>query len=162
MENVLTTFNFINNSVYVFIDYIYINEILECIFSDEDKSDLSYTLKNIRSKKFKYSYNPYALFKSNSTLFALEKIRAIEPVDIDSENLNQFCSDSGLIVVVEVECFLSFINDFDDEKFFESIEGLGYADYWPKIKAKYPDKVYYFYTSDVDPESAGGGNFQII
>ena len=80
----------------------------------------------------------------------------------ERRDLHHFCSDSGLIVVVETATFLSFLAVFDSTGFyFECVEGsTGRAD-WEAALAPFARRFYWFFTAEVDQAVAGGGSFRI-
>jgi len=145
---------------YVFIDALYVDD-----FKSIDPSILSSTsLAELRKIVFPYTGDPYSLIESNTNEFDLSRIKYFPDPEAEGHELNQFCSDTGVILVVEEGVFLSVVQDFDSdvsEALEDHIEKPTISNKWTNLTDKYKDKLFYFSTVEIDEDYAGGGNFQI-
>jgi hypothetical protein len=145
---------------YVFIDALYVDD-----FKNIDPSILLNTnLVELRKIVFPYTGDPYSLIESDISKFDLSRIKYFPDPEAEGDELNQFCSDTGVILIVEDEVFLSVIQDFDSnvsDALEDHIEKPTTSNKWTELTDKYRDKLFYFSTVEIDEDYAGGGNFQI-
>lgn len=144
-------------------EYVFIDSLYTDTFKQADSTMLRDTgLAELRPVLFPYTDDPYALFRADAPAFDLARIRYVDASEGETGALNQFCSDSGLILVVEAPCFYSFLHTFDSEQFvFDYLESSAVSPFWMAFMATYAHRFFWFYTAEVHEEFAGGGNFQI-
>jgi hypothetical protein len=144
-------------SNYVFIDTIYIDNFKKA----EHDLLISTSLFDLRAVLFPYAGDPYAIFKADRSEFDLSRIRYIYDDEGESCEINQFCSDSGAILVVDEQSFLSVVRDFEDDAFYHHMMNPSIPNQWTILLDNYENKLFWFYTSEIKDEFGGGGNFEI-
>ena len=144
-------------------EYVFIDSLYTDTFKQADAAVLRDTgLAELRPVLFPYTDDPYALFRADDSAFDLARIRYVDASEGETCALNQFCSDSGLILVVETACFYSFLHAFDAEQFvFDYLESAAESPFWTAFLATYAHRFFWFYTAELQEAFAGGGNFQI-
>ncbi len=147
---------FNNTGKYLFIDTLYVND-----FTNYPTSITQDNIVRLRGELFPDAYDPFAIIDINTSEFVLDNIQYLEFEQTNTLDLNQFCSDSGMILVIKLNVFDSFRKDFNADKFIESINNPHLYDYWINVQNEYKGNINFFYTSDISPDFAGGGNFII-
>jgi hypothetical protein len=146
------------NQDYIFIDAIYTDN-----FQRADERGLRHTgLAELQPLLFPYTDDPYALFRADAPVFDLARIQYEDDAEGAPAGLHHFCSDSGLILVVEVGVWWDFLGAFDAEKFvFDYLENPTTRFRWDPFMARFANHFQWFYTAEVHEDFAGGGSFRI-
>lgn len=119
-------------------------------------------LPALRSQLFPYTDDAYALFRADAPAFELTRIRRAEDANGAPAGLPHFCSDSGLVLVVDVEAWWAFLAAFDAEHFvFDYLENPATRFKWDAFMTQFSPHFQWFYTAEADEQFAGGGSFQI-
>jgi len=142
---------------YIFIDSIYVNDFTQA----ESTLLLNTSLADLRPILFPYSTDPYAIFQSDTSQFDLSRIDYLFDEEGTSCEINQFCSDSGVILVIDEQSFLAVVKEFDSDKLYDYLMNPSDQSWWATFLKKYESRLFWFYTSDIKEEFGGGGNFQI-
>ncbi|MBD2767447.1 hypothetical protein IC235_06030 [Hymenobacter sp. BT664] len=143
------------NEDYMFIDLAYIED-----FPLKSSMYANCDWLKIREELFPYSYNPFAIVRPTSSSYNLSKITCIGGGEIVPNDLSQFCSDSGLIMVIPLNKVMQFAGSVDEIRFINYLQNPHLEDYVPNFLGQYNDEIKYFFTSDIN-DLFGGGFFQI-
>jgi hypothetical protein len=142
---------------YVFIDALCIEA-----FRQVDASLLQNTsLLALRAVLFPYMGDPYAVIESTRQDFDLSRITYFSDPDATSQEPNQFCSDTGDILVVDEDIFVAVTREFDQDAFIDWLEDPTLRNHWARLLDQYPQQLFCFTTGEIKEAYAGGGNFQI-
>ncbi|WP_400193750.1 hypothetical protein [Hymenobacter sp. B81] len=142
-------------TTYVFIDALNTDDFCS-LPRDEWRSE---NLLAARAKVFPYCDDPYALFQADHRVFELARI--VHSATATPDDLHEFCSDSGLMLVIETAQFFEFIGQTDFDTLADLIEDNDTLSQWPEPLQRYTGKAYLFRTSEIAEHFAGGGNFRI-
>ena len=145
------------DTTYVFIDALYIKEFKNV----EDSVLESTSLTDWRALVFPYCGDPYAVFTADTPYFDLARIIYFSEPEATAYGLQQFCSDTGMILLIAEAIFLSVVAEFDIEALIDSIEEMAEHTSWTALREKYPSQLFYFTTAEIDLAYAGGGSFLI-
>lgn len=146
---------------YIFIDSLYVSNFAEAPESVVAGQDL----RDLRQILFPDTKVPYALFRADAAKFDLARISYFNSDEDSSDTLRQFCSDTGLVLVIDTAVFFDVAAEFDLEALEDVLEPqpeyLSRASQWAELVAKYPGALHYFETAEIEAELAGGGEFRI-
>ncbi|OGX85626.1 hypothetical protein [Hymenobacter glacialis] len=142
---------------YLFIDALYLEEFK----ARPDSSLLHHELVALRHIVFPDAINPYAVVTAEHEGFDLSSIQPIGSEAAAADNVRQFCSDTGLVLIIAVDIFSSVVAELDFEELADLAEDHDVVTCWPESLEKYNTQLYLFNTSQVNESCAGSGNFQI-
>ncbi|MCB2407482.1 hypothetical protein [Hymenobacter lucidus] len=146
---------------YIFIDSLYVSDFTEASASTLASRDLT----ALRRIIFPDTSIPYALFTADTEDFDVARIHYFDSAENTTDNLQQFCSDTGLILVVDTAVFFEVAAKFSYDDLVESLEHqpawFVRINRWETLVADYAGHLWYFNTSEVDEDLAGGGEFRI-
>lgn len=146
------------NREYIFIDSLYTDTFKEAPAVLQRGT----ALVELREALFPYTDDPFALFRAESSAFDLARIRGVAEAE-ERQGLDHFCSDSGLILVVETAAFPAFLDVFDSSGFyFDYIESATGNAHWEAVLAPFATRFSWFFTAEINEAFAGGGSFQIM
>ncbi|TGE22270.1 hypothetical protein E5K00_18665 [Hymenobacter aquaticus] len=149
---------------YIFIDSLYVSDFAEkpaLLLTNPD-------LRKLRTVIFPYPSTgiPYALFTADVEDFDIARIHYFNSDESTADNLLQFCSDTGLILVVDTAVFFEVAAKFNPEVLEDVLEEqpeyLSRAKNWTALVAEYTGALHYFETAEIDKRLAGGGEFRIM
>ncbi|WP_345221756.1 hypothetical protein [Hymenobacter koreensis] len=135
---------------------LYIDDFEGLTAADLTKNNLA----GLRAEVFPYAGNPYAIFKSDTNQFYLSRIAYVPSAQATSDNLHEFCSDSGLILAINAERLFDLVSRANAEILFD-LAGEDGMENWPKPLEDFNGQAHLFYTSEINSGFAGGGSFRI-
>jgi len=101
---------------YLIIDAIYLNEIREAnlIVNSQD------LLEIIRKEVFPHTDTPFSEYKALQSYFDVNKIKKIESTNVPIDKQSWFSTDTGLLVLVNVQILSQIIVGFSYNKLVDT------------------------------------------
>lgn len=142
---------------YIVIDPLYLDEIKENL----DLLDKENLLKEIRQKVFEYTENPFIEYIPLSESFNLNLVsRASDSFTSNTKDV--VCTDTGMLIFINENIFLSFISRFSYGELTDSLIDIINQVYWTELISLYePYSVGLIIAPGTGFEFDGSGLFKI-
>lgn len=145
---------------YVIIDAVYLMRIKESISNIDFLRVNDYIRKNV----FPYTDIPFAEYIADVPLFSLNDIEEIDDSEIDVNGNSYLCTDTGLLIFVNENILLKFIELFDYSELVNSLIDVINIEYWDKLTNQFDETDLGLMLSQSEEEGilCGGGVYRIM
>jgi hypothetical protein len=145
---------------YIIIDALYLMDIKEKL----SKIDTIRLIDCIREIIFPYTDIPFAEYKSNLSSFTLNDLKKVDYEEVDISNRSFLCTDTGILIFVNENILLKFIELFDYSELVNSLIDIINIEYWDKLTNQFDEMDLGLMMSQSEDENEilnGGGTYKV-
>lgn len=140
--------------------------VIDALYLDAVKIGLSKngnSIENIKEDVFPYNDTPFTKYKAASQIFDVKNIKVVINDEINCIQ-SSFSTDTGLIIFINEDIFLEFLENYSFDKLVNSDEKLINQIYWEELTSKYnlTDVGLILASINSGSEFEGSGTYQII